>query len=208
MRADIDRYRRSNDQPSSTLRLILFTYGLQATLVYRFGRSLTRLASHPTGRLAALPLWVPYAIASWLVRKSYGIDLALSAHIGPGLYIGHFGGIRIANCEIGSYCSIAQQTVIGDAHSDQRPIVGTGVWIGAHARILGNIRVGDGATISAGAKVRGDVGPRMLVMGDPARTVSRNYDNSSLLLVADRAAAASATQQPDQSSPRFPESPP
>jgi serine O-acetyltransferase len=179
------------------LRLVLRTYGLQATLVYRFGRSLAQLATSPAGRVIALCLWAPYAIANWSVRKSYGIDLALSAHIGPGLYIGHFGGIKIANCELGPSCSIAQHTVIGDAHSNERPVIGARVWIGAHARILGAITVGDGATISAGAKVRGDVAPRTLVMGDPARTVSRNYDNASLLLL-DVGAMDACTQQPDQ----------
>ena len=47
--------------------------------------------------------------------------------------------------------------------------------------ITGNVSIGDGATIGAGAHVSGDVPARALLMGNPARMMSRDYDNSAIL---------------------------
>jgi maltose O-acetyltransferase len=55
------------------------------------------------------------------------------------------------------------------------------VWIGGHAKVLGGITVGDGATIGAGALITNDVPSRALMMGSPARVMSRDYDNMAIL---------------------------
>jgi serine O-acetyltransferase len=124
--------------------------------------------------------WVPYLLLAAFMRFGYGIDLRSSAQIGPGLYIGHFGGIRVADCRIGSGCSIAQQCQIGPAGA-AGPLIGDRVWVGAHARVLGAISVGDGVTISAGCHITRDLPARVLVVGNPARITMRDYDNSRLL---------------------------
>jgi serine acetyltransferase len=84
---------------------------------------------------------------------------------------------------LGSQCSIGQQTKIGSLTERQGPRIGSRVWIGAHSKIVGTVVIEDGATIGAGARVTADVSARTLVMGDPARAISRNYDNTSLLLL-------------------------
>jgi len=47
--------------------------------------------------------------------------------------------------------------------------------------IQGDITIGDGATIGAGAYVKEDVLPNSLVLGNPARVIQRDYDNSNFL---------------------------
>jgi serine O-acetyltransferase len=182
LRADIARYR--HDFPSRHLTiagLMARRVSLQVIAVYRLGR----WASAPDG-LANLwrrpVLWLVYAPLRGIVSRAYGIRLDLSADIGPGLYIGHVGGVKITHCTIGGQCSLAQQTQIGPAAAGQPgPIVGSRVWIGAHARVLGPIRVGTGATIAAGAHVSTDVPERALVAGNPARVAKWGYDNTAIL---------------------------
>jgi serine O-acetyltransferase len=154
---------------------------LHATFVYRFGRALHALNRSPAV-LLALPFWPLYLLCSVLIRKCYGITLALSADIGVGLYVGHFGGVRLEHCTLGSECSLAQQTTVtGPEDGNGALRIGSRVWIGAHTRIVGAINVGDGATIGAGSRVTSDVAPRSLVMGNPARCVNTAYDNTAFL---------------------------
>jgi serine O-acetyltransferase len=165
----------------SILNKMLFTYGLHAIAVYRFGR----WADTRINGLALAPIkggmLLVYCLLAWVVRKAYGIDLSNKADIGPGLYIGHFGGIEVKHCTIGSNCSIHQHTKILPGKGTGRPPhVGSKVWIGAHAIIEG-CTIGDNVTIAAGARVRKDVEKGNLVVGNPARVVAINYENQKML---------------------------
>jgi serine O-acetyltransferase len=165
-----------------TLRLLWLNNGLQALVIYRFGRWLGRIQKKPFGRMIAPPLYVAYWLLSTYVNKAYGIKLEQSADIGPGLYIGHFGGIEVRNCRIGACCSIQQQVKLGLAETaDKGPVIGEGVWIGAHSRIWGNISIGNGATIGAGSVVTENVPPHCLVLGNPSRIAQQSYDNRIFL---------------------------
>jgi len=155
--------------------------GLQAVLVYRFGQLLR--ASRRRVLLWPLLLlgWLVYGLAMLWVRQAYGIRIALSADIGAGFWVGHFGGVEVANCRLGMRCSVGQQTKVGRVEDVDGPCVGDGAWIGAHARISGPIKVGNGVTIAPGARVTKNVPDRALVAGDPGRIVLRGYDNSQIL---------------------------
>ncbi len=181
VRADL--HRCLGDKERSTLRVVAIVWhgmGLQAVLVYRFGRLLRDLRP----RVLAWPLlpaaWLLYGLAALVIRRAYGIRLGLSADIGAGFWVGHFGGIEVVNCRLGEYCSVGQQTKVARCGDAPGPQIGNGVWIGAHARIVGPFRVGDGATIAPGARVTTNVPGRVLAVGDPARVVSR-YDNSQIM---------------------------
>ena len=181
MRADWNRYQADAERDGSPggARWVLVQLGFQAMLSYRLGRWLSVQAPLRL-RLLFAPAWIFYGLTALWVRAAYGIRLELSADIGPGLYIGHFGGICIRTCIIGSLCSIAQQTTIGPKGDSAGPRIGNDVWIGAHSRVIGDFHVGDGSTIAAGARVVGDVPPAALVAGDPARVVVRNFDHRNL----------------------------
>ena len=162
--------------------LILESHGLQALVIYRFGRWLSHVRKHRYGWAIAAPLYPAYWILSACVRKAYGIDLDQSADIAPGLCITHFGGIEVRNCRIGPRCNIHQQVKLGPGKTTNRgPVIGEGVYIGAHAHICANIIVGEGATIGAGAVVTQDIPHHCLVLGNPGRIAQRDYDNRSLL---------------------------
>ncbi|HEY0941169.1 MAG TPA: hypothetical protein VGE08_13800 [Steroidobacter sp.] len=182
IKADIARYARERPVrfDVATLLLVKEHYGLQAVLVYRLGQALLskkdKVLWWPLVAIGS----VPYVLLAAWMRFGYGIDLRPSAQIGAGLYIGHLGGIRVANCRIGSGCSIAQRCQIG-APDGPGPLIGDRVWVGAHARILGAINIADGVTISAGCHIARDLPARVLVAGNPGRITLRDYDNSRLL---------------------------
>jgi serine O-acetyltransferase len=182
--ADILRYRRHcNPLCFGGVRMIItYELGLQALLVYRIGQL---CGGRPKASLRKILSQIGQA-AYWFfnifIRAAYGINIDCSALIAPGLYIGHFGGIRVTNCQIAEMCSIHQGVFIGSIKAESLgPNIASRVWIGPHAKIIGAIRVGEGATVAAGALVTEDVPPKCFVAGRPARIVKRNYDNSAFL---------------------------
>lgn len=182
MRADIRRHLRDSPVSLRTVAgLLARQYGLRSVLIYRLGQALLRHRRSLILWPLLLAGWLVYWPLAWLMRYGYGVDLRLSADIGPGLYIGHFGGIELVHCRLGAHCSIAQQTRIGRRTSGAGPYIGDRVWIGAHCRIEEAVRIGDGVTISAGSHVSRDIAEKALVAGNPARVTLREYDNSWLL---------------------------
>jgi serine O-acetyltransferase len=164
------------------LHILWKNYGLQALVIYRFGRWLGDLRQQPVGWAIALPLCPLYWLLSACIRKAYGIDLKQSADIAPGLYISHFGGIDVRNCRIGPHCAIYQQVKLGSAIPGERKLViGADVFIGPHAQICADVQVGDGATIGVGTVVTEDIPHRCLVLGNPGRIAQQDYDNSGVL---------------------------
>ena len=164
------------------VRLLLRSYGIQALVAYRFGRFLVRANRVPTVWPLLPVAWPLYFILSRYVRLAFDIRLHLSADIGPGLYIGHFGNIVVRKCVVGAHCSISQSTHLEPASDGEAgPSVGNRVWIGAHARVVGPFCVGDNATISAAAVVRRNIPAGALCLGDPARVVAIDYDNSKMI---------------------------
>jgi serine O-acetyltransferase len=181
-RADLNRY-LDQGTPSvrKKLEVICRNEGLQAILVYRFGRLL-----RSKRKIVLLwPLlafgWAAYALAALIIRKGYGISVSLSADIGGGFWIGHFGGIEVVNCQLAGHCSVGQQTKVGRTEQINGPTIGDGVWIGAHAKVFGPVKIGDRATIAPGARVTNDVPSISLIVGDPGRIVSRRYDNTRII---------------------------
>jgi len=172
-----DKYR-----PRKSLALLLAdNYGLQALLAYRLGRLLLR-ARRSYWSWPLLPAgWMLYYLLSRYVRLLFDIRLELSADIGPGFYIGHFGAIRMRRCRLGANCSIGRLTDIAARGDGPGPVIGDGVWIGAHVQIVGNYRIGSGATVGAGTVVRSDIPEAALYLGNPARVVICTYDNRRIL---------------------------
>ena len=77
---------------------------------------------------------------------------------------------------VGNNVSILQSVTLGGTgkeEGDRHPKVGEGVLISAGAKILGNIRIGDGAKVGAGSVVLQDVPPHTTVAGVPAKVVGR-----------------------------------
>jgi serine O-acetyltransferase len=179
--ADLRRLGDIEHGHSAGWRLFAESYGLQALFAYRLGRWLLRAG----GKYYLWPLlpvcWPIYYLLSRCAWVAYDIRLELSADIGPGLYIGHFGAIRVRRCRIGANCSISHMSNIGAAADGRGPIIGDRVWIGAHAHIVGPHHIGSDATVGAATVVDGDIPEGVLCLGSPARLVRRNYDNRRIL---------------------------
>lgn len=180
--ADCQRVHRAEPiSLSKAFQLFRETPGLKALLGYRLGRHLLALKAQRRGLPQRLLGWPLYWLVSGYACKALGIHLDLSAEIGPGLYIGHFGDIVLRGCRLGGHCSIAQSVHIEPGEDGAAPTIGDRVWIGGHARIVGGWQIGNRSTIGAGAEVKRDIPEGALFMGRPGRVVMSDYDNSDIL---------------------------
>jgi serine O-acetyltransferase len=102
-----------------------------------------------------------------------GADIPLNAHIDGGLQLPHPNGVVIhPDAIIGPNCIIFQQVTVGTREGSPRvPCIGGDVSLGAGAKVLGGIRVGDHACIGANAVVLCDVPDRATAVGIPARII-------------------------------------
>lgn len=102
-------------------------------------------------------------------------DLGIGVQFGEGLNLPHPTGIVIhPEVVIGSNCMIMQQVTIGQLSGEGVPVIGSNVYIGAGAKILGPITIGDGAKIGANAVVLNDVPPGSTAVGVPSKVVRRH----------------------------------
>ena len=113
-----------------------------------------------------------------LVSRFLQVDIHPAARIGRGIMIDHATGIVIGETAVvGDNCSLLHGVTLGGSgneQGDRHPKIGCGVMIGAGAKILGNISVGDCARVAAGSVVLKDVPPRRTVAGVPARDIGAN----------------------------------
>lgn len=130
----------------------------------------------------------------------FAVDIHPAATIGRGILLDHGTGVVIGEtATVGDGCSILQGVTLGGTGKeagDRHPKIGPGVLIGAHACVLGNIRVGEGAMIAAGALVLKPVAAHTMVAGSPAREVGAVFDAfpaQSMASSADALAMASET---------------
>lgn len=133
-------------------------------------------------RYARLQRWTRFGFRQFMsimlyrYTVRYGIEISAETPVGAGLYIGHFGGIHVnQGSVIGNNCNLQQGVTLGKANRGARagsPVIGNDVFIGAGAKIIGRIIVGDGAAIGANAVVTKDVPAGAAVAGVPARVVS------------------------------------
>lgn len=109
-------------------------------------------------------------------RFKYGLDISPTTDIGPGLYIGHFGGVVISpHAILGANINIAQGVTIGATSRGLRkgaPTLQDRVWVGANAIIVGKITIGHDALIAPGAYVNFDVPSSAVIIGNPGKVVS------------------------------------
>jgi len=102
----------------------------------------------------------------------FGLEISSSIPIGPGLYVAHPVGTVLMAKQIGANASFIHAVTLGMRNTHDFPTLGDAVFVGAGARILGGIAVGDRATIGANAVVIADVPPGRTAVGVPARLVA------------------------------------
>ena len=105
------------------------------------------------------------------------IQIPAATKIGEGFYIGHFGRIIInAKAVLGKNNNIATGVTIGQENRGKRagaPTIGDNCWIGTNAVIVGNITIGSDVLIAPLSFVNFDVPDHSIVVGNPAKIISR-----------------------------------
>ncbi|PSB17472.1 serine acetyltransferase [filamentous cyanobacterium CCP2] len=143
--------------------------GFRAVVIQRFG--VWRMQLEP--RLLRAPFSVLYRMLYRKVRNTYGIDLPYSTKVGRRVVIEHQGAIVIhGDSVIGDDSIIRQGVTLGNRYLDRpfdAPKLGKRVNVGAGAKILGGVTIGDDAIIGANAVVLKDVPAGHTAVGIPAK---------------------------------------
>jgi serine O-acetyltransferase len=146
--------------------------GFRAVAVHRFGVWRMTIPY----KLLRAPFSVVYRWFYRRIRNHYGIDLPYTVELGRRVVIEHCGAIVIhGGATIGDECVIRQGVTIGMRSLDrspEAPRLGARVDVGAGAKILGKVRIGDGVRIGANAVVLQDLPAGVTAVGIPARIVS------------------------------------
>ncbi len=146
--------------------------GFWALVVYRFGR--WRYGVKPAVLRKFFSLI--YRIAFKMIQIMTGIELPCEVEIGQNFVIDHFGGIVISGyAKFGNNCRIRNGVVVGLSRVDQpcAPVIGDNVDIGAGAKVLGAIKIGNNVLIGANAVVIRDVPDNCVAAGVPAVNTPR-----------------------------------
>jgi len=141
--------------------------GFWAMGVYRFGR--WRYGVRPL--LLRKFFSLLYKVLYKLIQIITGIELPCEVKVGQGFVIEHSGGIVVSGfASVGNNCRIRNGVVIGLARIEEpgAPQLGDDVDVGAGAKLLGNIRIGNHVRIGANAVVITDVPDHCIAVGVPA----------------------------------------
>ena len=169
---------RDNSQPN-TASVLLFNKGFHALVTHRIARSLWAMGRDGLARYLQS-----------LASRRFAADIHPACNIGPGCFIATGSGVVIGETtSIGSECCIMHGVTLGGTgkeSGDRHPKLGSNVFLGAGATVLGNIRVGEGSIVNAGAVVTKPVLPYTRVGGVPAKLIcnitvdgSDKYDSPS-----------------------------
>jgi serine O-acetyltransferase len=142
---------------------------LWAVAAYRYGNWTQSLRPSPLSWLASkayAPLFLGIEVAT-------GCTINREAKIGEGFHLIHGGNVRIhPDTVIGKGCAILHDVTIGtNMGKEGVPVIGDGVHIGSGAKILGPVKIGDGASIAANSLVVTDVPAGATAVGVPARVL-------------------------------------
>lgn len=162
MREDIQTVFQKDPAARSVLEVLTCYPGLHSIWMHRLAHALWKRRFFFIGRLI-----------SHVSRFLTGIEIHPGAQIGRRFFIDHGSGVVIGETtEIGDDAHIYQGVVLGGVSlqkGKRHPTIGKGVMIGAGAILLGPVTIGDEARIGAASLVVGDVPPRALAVGVPAR---------------------------------------
>jgi serine O-acetyltransferase len=173
IKEDFLNVKRNDPALHSTFELFFNYPGLWALLFHRFAHWL-----YAKG-LRFLPRFIS-AIGLFLTT----IDIHPAATLGRRVFIDHGTGVVIGETAvIGDDVIIYQQVTLGGVSTDKgkrHPTLGNGVVIGAGAKVLGNITIGENSKVGANSVVVKDVPADSTAIGIPARVLKRGYDKTPL----------------------------
>lgn len=171
IRRDIQAAKERDPAAPTTLEVIFAYPGVHAIWGHRISHWLwvrgARLAARTLGELT---------------RILTGVEIHPGAILGPGLFIDHATGVVIGEtAEVGEDVTIYHGVTLGGSGRDtgkRHPTIGDRVIIGAGAKVLGAIKVGDDSRIGANAVVVKEVPSSAVVIGVPGQVISRHGRSS------------------------------
>lgn len=175
IRRDIEAAKDRDPAATSTIAILLTYPGFHARQLHRLAHTLH------TYRIPVLP-----RLVSHTSRFFTGIEIHPGAKIGEGLFIDHGMGIVIGEtAEIGDNCHIFQGVTLGGTSTKREkrhPTLQNNVSVGAGAKLIGAITVGENAVIGAGSVVVTNVPPNATVVGVPGHIVAYRDPGSDTTL--------------------------
>ena len=147
----------------------LFAPSFHITAVYRFGNFCRKLLL-PLNWIGLL-IYLPFLI---IIKLLYSTSLPISCQIGKRFVILNHKAVCIENgVVIGNNVSISTQVVIGIAELDDKklPVIGNHVFLGAGAKILGDVKVNNHCVVGANSVVTADIQEYSMVSGIPAKVI-------------------------------------
>jgi serine O-acetyltransferase len=167
---------RERDPAAKGFLEIIFLYpGLHALMAHRIHHCLWKMK---------IP-FLPRALSQF-VRFLTGIEIHPGAQIGKGLFIDHGMGVVIGETSIiGDNVTLFQGVTLGGTGKEtgkRHPTIGSHVVIGAGAKVLGNLIVGDNSYIGANAVIVRDVPAHATVVGVPGHVTRRDGKKLDVLL--------------------------
>ena len=164
IREDIVAIDQRDPASNGYLSPVLYYKGFQALTAYRIAHHLW------LNNRKELALYLQS-----IISQVYTVDIHPAAKIGCGILLDHATSIVVGETAvIEDHVSILHEVTLGGtgkARGDRHPKVRRGVLIGAGAKILGNVEIGQCARIGAGSVVLRDVPPHVTVAGVPAKIV-------------------------------------
>ncbi|MBO4770838.1 MAG: serine O-acetyltransferase [Clostridia bacterium] len=164
---ELDSFKDRDPAAVSRLEVAFLYPGFHALIAYRAAHFL-----HVRGYI------IPARVISQSARLLTGIEIHPGAKIGKGLFIDHGAGVVIGETsEIGDNCTFYQGVTLGGTGKDvgkRHPTVGNDVMIGAGAKVLGPITVGNNCKIAANAVVLSSIPDNCTAVGIPAHVVRRD----------------------------------
>lgn len=167
VREDVKSILDRDPAARSALEVVLCYSGLHAVWAYRLNHWLW---SH---HLRLLARWL-----SQVARLLTGIEIHPAAQIGRRLFIDHGMAVVIGETAIvGDDVTLYQGVTLGGTGKEKgkrHPTIGSGVVIGAGAKVLGNVRVGDNCRVGAGSVILRNVAHDSTVVGVPGHVILRH----------------------------------
>lgn len=172
MRDYIQSVFRRDPAARSTLEVLTAYPGIHALAVHRVSHRLWCWGFKWLARML-----------SQLMRWFTGVEIHPGARIGKGLFIDHGMGVVIGEtAEIGEGCTLYHGVTLGGTswqREKRHPTLGNNVVVGAGAKILGPIRIGNNARIGSNSVVVKDVPADATVVGIPGRVIGPSSDRRS-----------------------------
>jgi serine O-acetyltransferase len=163
------RWCYQSDAPAAVAKT-LATDGTSAMILYRLMQG--------ARELGLAPLEMTFNKLNSIVNSCV---IGRGADFGPGFVIVHSHGVVInGKVRGGANVHLEHEVTLGDSGSGDCPVLGSNIYVGAGAKVIGRVTIGDGARVGANAVVVRDVDADTTVVGVPAHPVRRRSASTSV----------------------------